>query len=56
MLFFACLKLSFELVKNLFDQNKLIYAVLAWALVAVQGVVLEVVALALLKVIKSETD
>ncbi|PYK67706.1 MAG: hypothetical protein DME50_01685 [Verrucomicrobia bacterium] len=54
--FFLVLSFLSNWLKNLFDQNKLIYALVAWALVAGQGVVLEIVAVALLKVIKSKTD
>ena len=43
-------------IKDLFDQNKLIYALAAWALIAGQGVVLEVIAVAIHRVIKSKTD
>jgi hypothetical protein len=54
--FFLVLSFLSNWLKNLFDHNKLIYAVVAWALIAGQGVVLEVLAVALLRVIKSETD
>src|SRR5438034_11686426 len=54
--FFLVLSFLSHWLKNLFDQNKLVYALVAWALVAGQGVVLEIVAVALLKIIKSKTD
>ena len=53
--FFLVLSFLSNWLKNLFDHNKPIYAVVALALIAVQGVVLEVVAVALLRVIKSKT-
>jgi hypothetical protein len=54
--FFLVLSFLSNWLKNLFDQNKLTYAVVAWALIAGQGVVLEVLAVALLRAIKSKTD
>ncbi|HYY26016.1 MAG TPA: hypothetical protein VE689_11020 [Candidatus Udaeobacter sp.] len=54
--FFLVLSFLSNWLKHLFDQNKLSYAVVTWLLVAVQGIVLEVVAVALLRVIKSKTD
>src|ERR1043166_6397260 len=51
--FFLVLSLLSHWLKNLFDQNKLIYAFVAWGVMAAQGVILEVVAAALLKFIES---
>jgi hypothetical protein len=53
--FFLVLSFLSNWLKNLFDHNKPIYAVVAWALIAGQGVVLEIVAVALLRVIRSKT-
>jgi hypothetical protein len=52
--FFLVLSLLSHWLKNLFDQNKLIYAFVAWGVMAAQGVILEVVAAALLKFIESK--
>jgi hypothetical protein len=49
--FFLVLSFLSNWLRNLFDQNKLVYALVAWALIAAQGVVLEVIAAALLKVV-----
>jgi uncharacterized membrane protein (DUF485 family) len=54
--FFLVLSFLSHWLKNLFDQNKLTYALVAWALIAGQGVVLEAVAVALLKVVQSKTQ
>ena len=43
-------------LKELFDQNKLVYALVAWGLMAAQGLVLEVIAAALLKIVESRID
>ena len=53
--FFLVLSFLPNWLKHLFDQDKLVYALVAWALIAVQGVVLESIAVALLKIIESET-
>ena len=53
--FFLVLSFLPNWLKHLFDQNKLVYAVMAWALISVQAVVLESLAVALLKIIESET-
>ena len=52
--FFLVLSFLSHWLKSLFDQNKLVYAFVAWALIAAQGVILEVIAAALLKVVESE--
>jgi len=54
--FFLVLSFLSHWLKELFDENKLIYALVAWALMAAQGVVLEIIAAALLKVIASRVD
>jgi hypothetical protein len=54
--FYLVLSFLSHWLKNLFDHNKPIYAVAAWALIAGQGVALEIVAVALLRVVKSKTD
>ena len=54
--FFLVLSFLSNWLKHLFDHNKPIYAMVAWALMAGQGIVLEIVAVGLLRVIKSETD
>jgi hypothetical protein len=41
-------------LRTLFDQNKPVYAVVALALMATQGVVLEVISAVLLKVVESK--
>ena len=43
-------------IKNLFDQAKAIYAVVAWALIAGQGVVLEIIAIAIHRLVRKETS
>jgi hypothetical protein len=53
--FFLVLSLLPHWLKHLFDQNKLIYALVAWTLIAAQGVILEVIATVLLKVVESKT-
>jgi hypothetical protein len=52
--FFLVLSFLSNWLKNLFDQNKLVYALLAWALVAGQGAVLEVIIVAVRRVVKSK--
>ena len=52
--FFLVLNFLSHWLKNLFDQNKLVYAVVAWALMAAQGVIVEVIAAALLKFVESK--
>jgi hypothetical protein len=54
--FFFVLSFFSHWLKELFDQNKLVYALVAWALMAAQGLVLEVIAAALLKVVESRID
>jgi hypothetical protein len=54
--FFLVLSFLSHSLKELFDQNKLVYALVAWALIAAQAVVLEVIAAALLKVVESRID
>jgi len=54
--FFLVLSFLSHWLKELFDENKLTYAFVAWALMAAQGVVLEIVAAALLKVVGSRID
>ena len=54
--FFLVLTLLWTWLKDLFDQNRLIYPAVALALIAGQGVVLEVVAVAIHRVIKSKID
>jgi hypothetical protein len=54
--FFLVLSFFSYWLKELFDQNKLVYALVAWALIAAQAVVLEVIAAALLKVVESRID
>ncbi len=58
VVFYFVFVLSFlwHWIEELFDENKLLYALVAWALMAAQGVVLEVVAAALLKVVGSRID
>ncbi|WP_298431569.1 hypothetical protein [Geobacter sp.] len=50
--FFLVLHLLGEWLKQVFDENKNIYALVALALIIVQGVTLEVVTSALLRVIR----
>jgi hypothetical protein len=54
--FFLVLSFFSHWLKELFDQNKLVYALVAWALIAAQALVLEVIAAALLKVVESRID
>lgn len=54
--FFLVLSFLSHWLKELFDQNKLVYAIVAWALIAAQALVLEVIAAALLKVVESRID
>jgi hypothetical protein len=51
--FFLVLNFLSQWLKGLFDQNTLVYALVAWALIAAQGVVLEIIAAAVLKVVES---
>lgn len=53
--FFVLGFLSSHWLKNLFDQNKLVYAFVAWALIAAQGVVLEIVAVVIFKFVQSKS-
>jgi hypothetical protein len=46
-------------LKDLFDQNLPVYAVVAWALIAGQGVLLEIIAVAvqrIIRAVRSEND
>ena len=52
--FFLVLSFLPHWLKHLFDQDRLVYALVAWTLIAVQGVVLEAIAAALLKVVESK--
>ena len=54
--FFLVLNFLSHWLKDVFDQNRLVYALVAWALIAVQAVVLEVIAAALLKTVGSKID
>ena len=54
--FFLVLSFLSHWLNELFDQNKLVYAIVAWALIASQALVLEVIAAALLKVVESKID
>jgi hypothetical protein len=54
--FFLVLSFLSHWLKDVFDQNKLVYALVAWALIAFQGVVLEIAAAALLKIVGSKVD
>ena len=54
--FFVVLSFLSHWLKELFDQDKLVYALIAWALMAAQGVVLAIIAAALLKVVGSRID
>jgi hypothetical protein len=54
--FFLVLSFLSQWLNQLFDQNKLVYAIVAWALIAAQALVLEVIAAALLKVVESRID
>ena len=40
--------------KSLFDHNKLVYAIVAWAFIAIQGVLVEVIGTALLRVLRAK--
>lgn len=53
--FFLVLKFLSGWIRNIFEQSKPIYAIVALALVAAQGVVLEIIAAALLKIVRSMT-
>jgi hypothetical protein len=52
--FFLVLSFLSQWLKNIFDQNKLVYAFVAWAFIAAQGVMLEIIAAAILKVVGSK--
>ena len=54
--FFLVLNFLSHWLKDVFDQNRLVYALVAWALIAVQAVVLEVIAAALVKTVGSKID
>ena len=54
--FFLVLSFLSHWLKELFDQNKVVYALVAWALIATQALVLEVIAAALLKAVESRID
>jgi hypothetical protein len=51
--FFLVLSFLSQWLKGLFDENTLVYALVAWALIAGQGLVLEIIAAAVLKVVES---
>lgn len=51
--FFLVLNFLSQWLKGLFDRNTLVYALVAWGLIAAQGVVLEIIAAAVLKVVES---
>ena len=50
--FFLVLHFLGDWVKHVFDENKVLYAILALALILVQGVLLEMLTTALLKLIR----
>ena len=50
--FFLVLHFLGDWLKNVFDGNKILYAVLALALIGVQGFLLEIVSSALLRVFR----
>lgn len=50
--FFLVLHFLGDWVKQVFDENKALYAILALALILVQGVLLEMLTTALLKLIR----
>jgi len=52
--FFVVLGFLSHRLSTLFQHNKVIYALVAWILMAAQGVILEVIAAALLKVVQSK--
>ena len=52
--FFLVVSLLQNRIKNLFDHEKAIYAVVAWALIAGQGVVLEVIAVTIHRFIRKQ--
>jgi len=54
--FFLVLSFLSYWLKDVFDENKLVYALVAWTLIAAQAVLLEVIAAALLKTIGSRID
>ena len=54
--FFLVLSFLSHWLKEIFDQDKLVYALVAWGLIATQGVVLEIIAAALLKAVESRID
>ena len=54
--FYLVLSFLSNWLEHLFDHDRPIYAVVAWALIAGQGVVLEIVAVALMRAIRSKID
>jgi heme/copper-type cytochrome/quinol oxidase subunit 3 len=54
--FFLVLIFLADWLKKLFDQSKPLYAMVALGLIATQGVVLEVISAALMKVIQAKID
>jgi hypothetical protein len=52
--FFLVVSLLHDRIKNLFDQQKAVYAVVAWTLIAGQGVVLEVIAVAIHRFVRKK--
>src|ERR1051326_170120 len=52
--FFFVLSLLSHRLDHLFQQNKVVYAFVAWVLIAGQSVILEVIAAALLKIVRSK--
>jgi hypothetical protein len=54
--FFLVLSFLSHWLKEIFDQDKLVYALVAWGLIATQGMVLEIIAAALLKAVESRID
>jgi enamine deaminase RidA (YjgF/YER057c/UK114 family) len=57
--FFSVITALSTFLKDLFDQNLPAYAVVAWALIAGQGVLLEIIAVAvqrIIRAVRSEND
>jgi NADH:ubiquinone oxidoreductase subunit 6 (subunit J) len=52
--FFLVVSLLQNRIKDLFDQQKVIYAVVAWALIAGQGVVLEIIAVMIHRLVRKK--
>ena len=52
--FFLVLSLLSDWIRKIFDQSKPIYAIVALVLIASQGVVLEIIAAALIKIVQSK--